>query len=74
MRSQATSWNGWGSQQGTCTVHTWNDGMDKDEDEPGMGRTLNAYLEDMQPPASGVRGPSTRSRRVRRARFGDDDE
>ncbi|KAL9084705.1 MAG: hypothetical protein Q9165_007953 [Trypethelium subeluteriae] len=68
----ATSWNGWGSQQGTCTVHTWNDGMDDDEGEPSMGRTLNAYLDDMNAPASTGRSYFTRTR-LRRALFGDDD-
>ena len=27
----ATSWNGWDHGLGTCTVHTWNDGVDTDE-------------------------------------------
>lgn len=27
----ATSWNGWDHGLGTCTVHTWNDGLDTDE-------------------------------------------
>jgi WD repeat-containing protein 23 len=27
----ATSWNGWGHEYGTCTVHTWNDDVDEDE-------------------------------------------
>ncbi|KAF2876907.1 WD40-repeat-containing domain protein [Massariosphaeria phaeospora] len=41
----ATSWNGWGTSQGTCTVHTWNDGMEDDEAEPVVGRRVNARLE-----------------------------
>nr|POE90104.1 lec14b protein [Quercus suber] len=27
----ATSWNGWDHGLGTCTVHSWNDGVDADE-------------------------------------------
>lgn len=27
----ATSWNGWDHGLGTCTVHSWNDGLDSDE-------------------------------------------
>ncbi|KAF2476419.1 WD40 repeat-like protein [Lindgomyces ingoldianus] len=41
----ATSWNGWGTSQGTCTVHTWNDGLDNDEAEPKMTRRVNAQLQ-----------------------------
>ncbi len=41
----ATSWNGWGTSQGTCTVHTWNDGLEEDEAEPKMGRRVNAELQ-----------------------------
>ncbi|KAF1933817.1 WD40 repeat-like protein [Didymella exigua CBS 183.55] len=41
----ATSWNGWGTSQGTCTVHSWNDGLDADEAEPQMGRRVNAQLQ-----------------------------
>ncbi|KAF2022172.1 WD40 repeat-like protein [Aaosphaeria arxii CBS 175.79] len=40
----ATSWNGWGTSQGTCTVHTWNDGLEDDEAEPRMGRRVNPEL------------------------------
>ncbi|TKA74680.1 hypothetical protein B0A55_04702 [Friedmanniomyces simplex] len=35
----ATSWNGWDHGLGTCTVHSWNDGVDGDEvggDEDGF--------------------------------------
>lgn len=32
----ATSWNGYGSSLGTCTVHSWSDGAD--EDDEGMPR------------------------------------
>ncbi|KAI5371934.1 hypothetical protein J4E82_009386 [Alternaria postmessia] len=41
----ATSWNGWGTSQGTCTVHTWNDGLEEDEAEPKIGRRVNAQLQ-----------------------------
>ncbi|KAF2741556.1 WD40 repeat-like protein [Polyplosphaeria fusca] len=41
----ATSWNGYGTSQGTCTVHTWNDGMAEDEAEPKMSRRVNAQLQ-----------------------------
>ncbi|KAH8710181.1 WD40-repeat-containing domain protein [Phaeosphaeriaceae sp. PMI808] len=41
----ATSWNGWGTSQGTCTVHTWNDGLEEDEAEPKIGRRVNSQLQ-----------------------------
>lgn len=41
----ATSWNGWGTSQGTCTVHTWNDGLEEDEGEPKIGRRVNAQFQ-----------------------------
>ncbi|KAF1966949.1 WD40 repeat-like protein [Bimuria novae-zelandiae CBS 107.79] len=41
----ATSWNGYGTSSGTCTVHTWNDGLDEDEGQPTMGRRVNAQLQ-----------------------------
>jgi WD repeat-containing protein 23 len=41
----ATSWNGWGTSQGTCTVHTWNDGLEEDEAEPRVGRRVNAQFQ-----------------------------
>ncbi|KAH9863302.1 hypothetical protein IAQ61_009579 [Plenodomus lingam] len=41
----ATSWNGWGTSQGTCTVHSWNDGLEDDEAEPAVGRRVNAQLQ-----------------------------
>ncbi|RMZ72138.1 wd repeat [Pyrenophora seminiperda CCB06] len=41
----ATSWNGWGTSQGTCTVHTWNDGVEDDEAKPEVGRRVNAQLQ-----------------------------
>ncbi|KAF1354502.1 WD40 repeat-like protein [Lizonia empirigonia] len=41
----ATSWNGWGTSQGTCTVHSWNDGLEQDEAKPRIGRRVNAQLQ-----------------------------
>nr|POF01700.1 lec14b protein [Quercus suber] len=48
----ATSWNGWDHGLGTCSVHSWNDGVEmdevaksKDEDHGGLAKTeeyLNA--------------------------------
>jgi len=40
----ATSWNGRGMTQGTCTVHSWNDGVDEDEAEPRMGLRVDPEL------------------------------
>lgn len=30
--------------KGTCTVHTWNDGLEEDEGSPAMGNRVNAQL------------------------------
>lgn len=30
--------------EGTCSVHTWNDGLDEDEAEPAMGLRVDARL------------------------------
>lgn len=30
--------------QGTCTVHSWNDGVDEDEAEPRMGQRVDGEL------------------------------
>ncbi|KAJ5623095.1 hypothetical protein N7490_011700, partial [Penicillium lividum] len=40
----ATSWNGWGLSSGTCTIHSWNDGADKDEGEPPIGQSYDDKL------------------------------
>jgi WD repeat-containing protein 23 len=40
----ATAWNGWGGDCGTCTTHTWNDGLEEDEGPP-MGARVNAKLQ-----------------------------
>ncbi|KAJ5153246.1 LEC14B protein [Penicillium canariense] len=40
----ATSWNGWGLSSGTCTMHSWNDGADKDEGDPPIGRSYDHKL------------------------------
>ncbi|KAM5476883.1 hypothetical protein MauCBS54593_000153 [Microsporum audouinii] len=47
LRSQilATSWNGWGMSEGTCTVHSWTDGALDDEGLPGMGWHLESELQ-----------------------------
>ena len=64
----ATSWNGYGMTQGTCSVHTWNDGLEEDEAEPAMGRRVDAKLRpnkrlyDNSPPAP--RRAGLRSRRI----------
>lgn len=42
----ATSWNGWTTAQGTCTVHTWNDGLEcGDEGDPSSQRRVGPKLE-----------------------------
>ena len=41
----ASAWNGYGMQNGTCTVHSWNDGAEDDEAEPKMGLRVNQRLE-----------------------------
>ncbi|KZF20482.1 WD40 repeat-like protein [Xylona heveae TC161] len=59
----ATSWNGWRMASGTCTLHSWNDGMEDDEAEPKMGTWLDSKLQDNEDesfrPTSG--GVHTRS-------------
>ncbi|KAI9757359.1 MAG: Sec61p translocation complex subunit [Chaenotheca gracillima] len=40
----ATSWNGWGLANGTCSVHSWNDGAEDDEAEPRMGIRVDDKL------------------------------
>lgn len=40
----ATSWNGYGTLWGSCTTHTWNDGLDEDEGEPKMGNRVDDKL------------------------------
>ena len=46
----ATSWNGWGMSTGTCSVHSWNDGLEDDEGEPTMGQSVDQRLVPDQPP------------------------
>ncbi|KAK7731379.1 hypothetical protein SLS57_001318 [Botryosphaeria dothidea] len=74
----ATSWNGWGTSLGTCTVHTWNDGMEEDEGEPAMGQRVNAQLEhdpELYGSTEGSRrGTSIFSRRMRTRRVDPDDD
>jgi len=40
----ASAWNGYGMSTGTCTVHSWNDGAEDDEAEPGMGLRVDQKL------------------------------
>lgn len=40
----ATSWNGWGMSAGTCTIHSWNDGLETDEGSPAMGQSVDQRL------------------------------
>jgi len=40
----ATSWNGWNETQGTCTVHSWTDGVEEDDGEPLPGQKFDAKL------------------------------
>lgn len=41
----ATSWNGSGSSLGTCTVHSWSDGADEDDEGmPGKEQRVDARL------------------------------
>lgn len=39
----ATSWNGWDHGLGTCTVHSWNDGVDTDEVGTTQGGTAGEF-------------------------------
>ncbi|KAK2858482.1 hypothetical protein FQN49_004692 [Arthroderma sp. PD_2] len=41
----ATSWNGWGMSEGTCTVHSWTDGVSDDGGFPGMASHLESELQ-----------------------------
>ncbi|KAI9813858.1 MAG: hypothetical protein M1832_006070 [Thelocarpon impressellum] len=41
----ATSWNGWNTSSGTCSVHSWNDGAADDEGEPAMGTRVDQRLQ-----------------------------
>ncbi|ESZ89583.1 WD domain-containing protein [Sclerotinia borealis F-4128] len=41
----ASAWNGHGTEQGTVTTHSWNEGAEDDEAEPKMGLRVNAKLE-----------------------------
>ena len=40
----ATSWNGYSMTQGTCSIHSWNDGNECDDGEPAMGQRVNDQL------------------------------
>ncbi|KAF2839108.1 WD40 repeat-like protein [Patellaria atrata CBS 101060] len=72
----ATSWNGWGTSLGTCTVHSWNDGNEDDEAEPKMGRRVNAKLEadpQLEDGRHARRSLFARTR-LRRRMMGDEDD
>ncbi|KAF2802908.1 WD40 repeat-like protein [Mytilinidion resinicola] len=70
----ATSWNGWGISNGTCTVHSWNDGVDEDEAEPRMGKRVNAQLEHDDRLYAAPTYRSTRARRTVIINDDDDDD
>ncbi|KAH8667425.1 WD40-repeat-containing domain protein [Tricladium varicosporioides] len=40
-----SAWSGYGMSTGTCTLHSWNDGVEDDEAEPKMGLRVNEKLE-----------------------------
>lgn len=64
---------------GTCTAHSWNDGVEDDEGEPKMGVRVNQWLEKDnnlydQPPGS-TRMSQFRSRlRARGVQAADDND
>jgi WD repeat-containing protein 23 len=59
----ASAFNGYGSSTGTCTVHSWNDGVDEDEAEPKMGLRVNQKLK--VDPALYAAAPERRPTRLR---------
>lgn len=62
----ATSWNGWGTAVGTCSVHSWNDGLDRDDGSPPMGMKYQAQLQpDNEPPQERETSRWRRSARLR---------
>ena len=77
----ATSWNGWGLSSGTCTVHSWNDGVGDDEGCPPIGKNYDDKLRHVphfddyreNAPAPRTRRP-LRSRPVRRLFVDEDSE
>ncbi|KAG9240177.1 WD40-repeat-containing domain protein [Calycina marina] len=67
----ASAWNGYAMSTGTCTVHSWNDGAEKDEADPKMGYRVNQKLE-VDPALYGATpdmGPGRMSARVRNSRL-----
>jgi len=62
----ATSWNGWGTSLGTCTIHTWNDGLDEDESDIRMGQRVSAQLVPERDQSENDDGWQTRTRRAGR--------
>ncbi|MCJ1308255.1 hypothetical protein MMC25_001908 [Agyrium rufum] len=71
----ATSWNGYSADSGSCTVHSWNDGVGDDEAEPKVGRVLDARLreDDRFRTRKSVRESRLRSNRVTATNNYDDD-
>jgi WD repeat-containing protein 23 len=53
---------------GTCSVHSWNDGLDEDEGVPSMGMKFKARLEPDEDPDEPPRASRTQWWRSARAR------
>jgi WD repeat-containing protein 23 len=56
-------------ENGTCSIHSWNDGAEEDEAEPKMGLRVNPKLE-VDPEFYAEVPPTRSSRRIRGARRG----
>jgi WD repeat-containing protein 23 len=67
----ASAWNGYGMSTGTCTVHSWNDGAEDDEAEPGMGLRVDQKL-NVNPDFYRAQEPPRRSLRTLRAYMADE--
>ncbi|PYH94170.1 WD40 repeat-like protein [Aspergillus ellipticus CBS 707.79] len=67
----ATSWNGWGLSTGTCTLHTWNDGVDGDEGDPPIAGNYDSKLNPV-PEFNSFKERTMRSRPVPRSGMDDD--
>lgn len=70
----ATSWNGYGATLGTCTVHSWNDGIDEDEGEPSVGNRVDSELNRSSIFYGGTDDSRPRPRRSRRVAADDEDD
>lgn len=62
-----------GTQTGTCSVHTWNDGLNTDEGEPKMGQRVTATLMP-EPPARHISYSSRSRTRLSESPDDDDDD